>query len=69
MPCALWQADAHSRLNACCFTLRFTGIAVGSTLGSLAWAYGGWPTVIAVGAPATPSLSALGETSRFVGLA
>ncbi|WP_246214185.1 MFS transporter [Kitasatospora viridis] len=52
---ALFTLDpgAHSRLNTCYFTLRFAGIAVGSTLGSIAWATGGWPAVTAVGATAT----------------
>ncbi|MFB7122971.1 hypothetical protein [Kitasatospora sp. NPDC056273] len=52
------ETDAHSRLVTCCLTLRFTEIVVGSTLGPLAWAYGGWPTMIAVGATATAGVLA-----------
>ncbi|WP_234370952.1 MFS transporter [Streptomyces sp. XY431] len=47
----------HSRLNTCWFTLRFLGIALGSLVGSVAWARGGWPAVVGVGAAA--SLAAL----------
>ncbi|SDS94285.1 Predicted arabinose efflux permease, MFS family [Streptomyces sp. TLI_053] len=43
----------HSRLNTCWFTLRFLGIAVGSLVGSVAWAHGGWPAVVGVGAAAS----------------
>ncbi|MFJ8431049.1 MFS transporter [Kitasatospora sp. NPDC094019] len=43
----------HSRLNTCWFTLRFLGIALGSLAGSIAWAQGGWPAVVAVGAAAS----------------
>lgn len=39
----------HNRLNTLYFTLRFLGIACGSLIGSLAWAGGGWPTVVATG--------------------
>ncbi|MFD7903833.1 MFS transporter [Kitasatospora sp. NPDC059747] len=45
----------RSRLNACYFTLRFLGIAVGSFAGTLAWRYGGWGAVAAVGATACAS--------------
>ncbi len=56
---ALFALDPalHSRLNTCWFTLRFLGIALGSLVGSFAWARGGWPAVAAVGAAA--SLAAL----------
>ncbi|MFE2375319.1 MFS transporter [Streptomyces sp. NPDC059398] len=40
----------HSRLNTLYFTFRFLGIALGSLVGSLAWAGGGWPAVVATGA-------------------
>ncbi|SER79834.1 MFS transporter [Streptomyces qinglanensis] len=46
----------HSRLNTVWFTARFLGIALGSLAGSLAWAAGAWPAVVAVGL----SFSALG---------
>ncbi|OEV27209.1 hypothetical protein AN220_05505 [Streptomyces nanshensis] len=46
----------HSRLNTVWFTARFVGIALGSLAGSLAWAAGAWPAVVAVGS----SFSALG---------
>ncbi|MFE9381801.1 MFS transporter [Streptomyces sp. NPDC007025] len=46
----------HSRLNTVWFTARFLGIALGSLAGSLAWAAGAWPAVVAVGS----SFSALG---------
>ncbi|GHF39249.1 MFS transporter [Kitasatospora xanthocidica] len=51
---------AHNRLNTCYFTLRFAGIAVGSTVGSLAWAQGGWSAVVAAGVAA--GLAALAVT-------
>ncbi|WP_204076298.1 MFS transporter [Planotetraspora phitsanulokensis] len=40
---------AHNRLNTLYFTLRFLGIALGSLLGSLAWAGGAWPAVVGTG--------------------
>ncbi|MEE1742809.1 MFS transporter [Streptomyces sp. BE147] len=48
---ALFTRDpaVHSRLNTLYFTLRFLGIAVGSLLGTLAWAGGGWAGVVALG--------------------
>lgn len=39
----------HSRLNTLYFTFRFLGIALGSLVGSLAWAGGGWPAVVGTG--------------------
>ncbi|WP_239115231.1 MFS transporter [Planotetraspora kaengkrachanensis] len=39
----------HNRLNTVYFTLRFLGIALGSLLGSLAWAGGAWPAVVTTG--------------------
>ncbi|WP_405008042.1 MFS transporter [Kitasatospora purpeofusca] len=56
---ALFTLDPalHSRLNTCWFTLRFLGIALGSLVGSFAWAHGGWPAVVVLGAVA--SLAAL----------
>lgn len=43
----------HSRLNTLYFTCRFLGIALGSLAGSLAWAHGGWTTVVATGTVCT----------------
>ncbi|WP_344570146.1 MFS transporter [Streptomyces axinellae] len=43
----------HSRLNTLYFTFRFLGIAIGSLTGSLAWAHGGWPSVVATGMACT----------------
>ncbi|GCD37722.1 putative permease [Streptomyces chrestomyceticus JCM 4735] len=39
----------HSRLNTLYFTLRFSGIAVGSLAGTVAWSGGGWPAVVVTG--------------------
>ncbi|MGW0686800.1 MFS transporter [Streptomyces sp. NPDC002754] len=39
----------HSRINTVYFTLRFLGIALGSLLGTVAWAAGGWPGVVITG--------------------
>ncbi|WP_306319523.1 MULTISPECIES: MFS transporter [unclassified Streptomyces] len=44
---------AHNRLNTVYFTLRFLGIALGSLAGTVAWAAGGWPGVVAMGLAAT----------------
>ncbi|MDH6114528.1 putative MFS family arabinose efflux permease [Kitasatospora sp. MAP12-15] len=51
---ALFTLDPaiHSRLNTCYFTLRFLGIAIGSTAGTLAWQHGGWRAVAGVGVTA-----------------
>lgn len=42
----------HNRLNTLYFTFRFLGIALGSLVGSLAWAAGGWPAVVGAGTAA-----------------
>ncbi|MFI7104496.1 MFS transporter [Streptomyces sp. NPDC050161] len=42
----------HNRLNTLYFTFRFLGIALGSLCGTLAWAAGGWPAVVATGTAA-----------------
>ncbi|EOV3147623.1 MFS transporter, partial [Cronobacter malonaticus] len=42
------EPKARGRLNALLFTGVFVGMALGSLLGSKAWALGGWPAVVAL---------------------
>ncbi|CCJ78960.1 MFS permease protein [Cronobacter muytjensii 530] len=42
------EPTARGRLNALLFTGVFVGMALGSLLGSKAWAFGGWPAVVAL---------------------
>jgi len=42
--------EARSRLNTVYMTAYFLGGSLGSVLGGLAWAHGGWPGVCALGA-------------------
>ncbi|MWK38099.1 MFS transporter [Actinomadura sp. J1-007] len=55
---------AHNRLNTLYFTLRFLGIALGSLLGSVAWARGGWPAVAAVGLASAAAGLAVGVSGK-----
>ncbi|WP_406309346.1 MFS transporter [Streptomyces sp. NBC_00623] len=52
---ALFTLDPalHNRLNTLYFTFRFLGIAVGSLVGTVAWAGGGWSAVAGTGVAAT----------------
>ncbi len=42
------EPKARGRLNALLFTGVFVGMALGSLLGSKAWALGRWPAVVAL---------------------
>ncbi|WP_392839616.1 hypothetical protein [Streptomyces sp. LN500] len=43
----------HNRLDTHYYTFRFLGIAVGSLVGTVAWAGGGWSAVVGAGVAAT----------------
>ncbi|MET8515757.1 MULTISPECIES: hypothetical protein [unclassified Streptomyces] len=60
----------HSRLNTLYFTFRFLlGIAVGSLVGTVAWAGGGWSAGAGTGVAATAAglIGAVLPTRRMFG--
>jgi len=49
------EPGAHSRLNAVLFVGKFTGMAAGAALGSLALARFGWTGVVALATLSAPA--------------
>ncbi|GAA0640251.1 MFS transporter [Kutzneria viridogrisea] len=58
------ERATHNRLNALYFVLRFSGIAAGSSIGSLAWSTGGWTAVVLTGLLTGVAALVIGVSAR-----